>query len=103
MKYFKDKDGTSIRLTDERLNHILFHPEMIDMQDKIHETLNNPDYIIKSNFDERVRLYNKFYITRQFGGKYLCVVVKFDDNDAFILTSYIINKLPEGELLWQKN
>ena len=103
MKILKDNQGNNIRLTDERLEHILLHPEMIELQNKIETAIINPDYIIKSKVDKNVKLFNKFYITKQFGGKYLCVVVKYEKDDAFIITSYLIRELPKGDILWQKN
>lgn len=90
-------------MTDERLEHILLHPEMMEMQDKIGETLKNPEYIIQSTTGINVKLFNKFFVTRQFGGKFLCVVVKYLQDDAFIITSFLIRELPKGEILWQKN
>ena len=33
MKVFKDFQGRKLRLTAERLQHILEHPEMVNMQD----------------------------------------------------------------------
>jgi hypothetical protein len=98
-----DYKGNPIRLTDERLEHILLHPEMIDLLESIKDTLVNPEYVIQSKQDDKVALYNKFYITKKFGGKYLCVVVKDNENDSFIITSFLINKLPEGVILWQRN
>jgi hypothetical protein len=103
MKILTDYKGNNVRLTDERLEHILLHPEMTDMLDNIEETLSNPDYVVQSKQDTSVLLYNKYYITRQFGGKYLCVIVKENENDRFIVTSYIMNVLPKGVILWQKN
>lgn len=103
MKVFIDYKGNSVRLTDERMVHILLHPEMKDMLENIEETLSEPDFVVQSKQDISVSLYNKYYITRHFGGKYLCVIVKENENDRFIVTSYIMNKLPKGVILWQKN
>jgi len=103
MKVFTDYSARQVRLTNERLEHILLHPEMKDMIDKIEETIVDPDFVIKSKSDESVNLYNKYYLTRYYGYKYLCVVVKENENDCFIVTSFIINKLPKGDMLWQKS
>lgn len=70
MKILSDYKGNFVRMTDERLEHILLHPEMIDMLERIEETLLNPDYVIQSKQDLSVQLFNKYYITKQFGGKY---------------------------------
>jgi len=103
LKIFIDYKGNKVRLTEERLQHIVLHPEMIDMLDIIEETLINPDYVIQSKQDVSVLMFNKYYITRRFGNKYLCVIVKENENDRFIVTSYIMSKLPKGEVLWQRN
>lgn len=102
MRYFIDYEGNRIRLTDERAEHILLHKEMIEFQDFIGETLHSPDYVLQSKADENVKLYNKFYYTNIYGNKFLCVVVKFIENDIFIITAYIINKIQNGEILWRK-
>jgi hypothetical protein len=31
------------------------------------------------------------------GGKWLCVVVKYVENDAFVVTAYVIDKPKAGE------
>ena len=103
MKIFKDFEGNEIRLTDERLEHILLHPEMADMIENIEVALRNPDYVVQSFADLDVRLHLKHFITKFFGDKYLCVVVKYIENDSFIITFYLIRELPKGEIIWQKN
>ena len=42
MKTLRDHQGLAIRLTDERLAHILEHPEMAAMARAIEETLRHP-------------------------------------------------------------
>ncbi len=39
MRVFRDYQGLAIRLTEERLAHILEHPEMAGMEEAIAETL----------------------------------------------------------------
>ncbi len=39
MKILTDYKGEKVRLTDERLSHILEHPEMVNMEPAIEETL----------------------------------------------------------------
>ena len=48
MKVLTDYEGRAVRLTDERLAHILEHPEMVGMEDKIEETLATPERVIES-------------------------------------------------------
>ncbi len=89
-----------IRLTDERLTHILDHPEMANMETEIGETLLRPEHVAQSRSDEEVRLYYRFYPETRVGGKFLCVVVKFREEDAFVITAYLTDKIKEGEILW---
>jgi hypothetical protein len=39
----------------------------------------------------------------QVGGKWLCVVVKYLPDDAFVITAYFTDKVKTGEILWPKN
>ena len=57
MRLFKDKFGRNIRLTDERLGHILEHPELSNPIDKITETLMSPFVVMKNEDDHYVWLY----------------------------------------------
>ncbi len=45
MKILTDYQGEKVRLTDERLNHILEHPEMVNMESAIEETLGKPEVL----------------------------------------------------------
>ena len=87
MKVLRDYQGLAIRLTDERLAHILEHPEMADLEQAIEETLLSPEHVTESFSDQTAKLYYRFYVKTLVGGKYLCVVVKTVDADAFVLTA----------------
>ena len=65
MKIFEDYRGRSVRLTDERLDHLENqHPEMVGQLDRISQTLKMPDKIIQSNIGKKVELfYNHYKIT----------------------------------------
>ena len=52
----KDVWGNSIRLTEERRAHLIEHPEMQGQEDKVTETLLEPDIVIQSQSDDAVRL-----------------------------------------------
>ena len=56
MKTLMDYQGVRVRLTDERLNHILEHPEMVNMESAIEETLSMPELVIRSRTDEMTNL-----------------------------------------------
>jgi hypothetical protein len=61
MKILRDHAGLAIRLTDERLMHILEHPEMKGMEMAIEETLLRPECVVESFSDPQSRLYYRFY------------------------------------------
>ena len=100
MKTFKDYTGRSVRLTDERLKHILDHPEMKKMAAAIGQTLAEPQQVIQSLSDKEAKLYYRYYLGTKVGDKYLCVVVKVSKNDAFVLTAYLTDVIKKGELIW---
>lgn len=102
MKIFRDYEGRTIRLTDERLAHILEHPEMQGMEDRIAETLLGPERVLESLSDPQARLYYRMYVATRVGDKHLCVVVKMADNDAFVLTAYLMTRPAGGRQLWPK-
>jgi hypothetical protein len=95
-----DYQGVAVRLTEERLAHILDHPEMSDFEPAISETLRYPESVIQSLSDDQARLYYRRYTDTPVGEKLLCVVVKFLEGDAFVLTAYLTDKLKGGEILW---
>lgn len=102
MKILKDFQGREIRLTEERLRHILGHPEMKQMETAITETLERPEKVIESLSDPEAQLYYRFYLGTRVGDKYLCVVVKIKETDAFLLTAYLTDTIKKGELIWPK-
>lgn len=99
---FKDYSGRNIRLTANRLEHILTRLEMAGQEEKIRETLLTPDKIKKSNYDPDVLLYYKLYEQTPVTKKYLLVAVKVDNGEGFILTSFFTDKIKAGESLWEK-
>lgn len=100
MKTLKDCFGQAVRLTDERLAHILEHAEMADKSEEIERVLLQPQLVRRSRSDEAVRLFYEFYAQTIVGGKWLCVVVKYVQNDAFVVTAYLTDKPKAGEDLW---
>ena len=95
-----DYQGRQVRLTDERLAHILEHPEMIGLDFAIAETLRAPTAVIQSLSDSTAALHYRFYLGPRVGDKWLCVVVKYSALDAFVLTAYLTDKLKKGIPLW---
>ena len=101
MKTLTDCFGRTVRLTDERLAHILEHPEMRGMGAEIEAVLRKPKFVRSSRSDFDVHLFYDFYSETMIGGKWLCVVVKYAGADAFIVTAYLTSRPKAGEDLWQ--
>jgi hypothetical protein len=99
-----DHEGRDIRLPQERLDHIYrVHSYMNGMEWTIHETLRDPDSIWTSRSDPAsVRLYYRWFRDTLVGDKYVCVVVKMLEADAFVLTAYVTTNIQEGEELWRR-
>jgi hypothetical protein len=55
MKVIRDCFGTSVRLTDERLAHILEHVEMAGMADELERVLKTPSEVRRSPSDDDVK------------------------------------------------
>jgi hypothetical protein len=102
MHVYLDYRGNRVRLTDDRLAHILEHPEMRGMESRIAEVLATPERVVESLSDRQARLYYRLYIGTRIGNKYLCVVVKVLDDDAFVVTAYLTDKVKKGRQLWPR-
>ncbi len=100
MNPLKDRNGREIRLTDERLTHILEHPEMRNQEPRITETLFTPDSIIASHHDSTVQLYHKMYNETPVTRKFLVIVVKYLEQDAFVITAFFADKEKKGVRIW---
>jgi len=102
MKIIRDCFGRSVRLTDERVAHILQHQEMDGIEAEIERVLQAPAEVRLSRSDDRVQLFYEFYAQTLVGGKWLCVVVKCPADDAFVVTAYLTDRLKSGETIWPK-
>ncbi|MBW4657763.1 MAG: hypothetical protein KME15_03750 [Drouetiella hepatica Uher 2000/2452] len=99
MKILIDYQGRSIRLTEERLRHILERPEMVTLEAALEKTLQEPELVRRSRSDADAALYYRYYTGTAVGDKWLCVVVKFSSDDAFVLTAYLTDKPKQGDPL----
>lgn len=68
MKILKDRFGNNVRLTDERLVHILEHPEMKSLGAEIERVLLEPLLVRQSRSDTSVQLFYDFYAHTIVGG-----------------------------------
>ena len=100
MKIIRDCFGQDVRLTDERLAHIFEHREMAGMEADIELVVQAPAEVRASRSDESVKLFYEFYARTRVSGKWLCVVVKYLPDDAFVITAYLTDSMKAGETLW---
>lgn len=63
MELILDCFGSSVRLTDERLAHILEHTELSELQGELKEVLQIPNEVRLSQADDDVRLFTGFIRT----------------------------------------
>lgn len=99
---FRDYEARAIRLTDERLTHILKRPEMTGQELKIQEALGRPDVVIESRQDPSIRLYHKLYEQTRVSQKYMIVVVKILRDDAFVVTAFFTDRTKRGTTIWAR-
>jgi len=96
----RDHQGRTIRLTGEREAHILGHPEMAGLLTEIARTVREPEQVVRSRSDPAASLFYRWLRESPVGGKWLCVVVKYTEGDAFVLTAYLTDRPKPGEPLW---
>lgn len=95
-----DHQNRVIRLTNERWSHILKHPEMIGQEERLIETLANPEMVIATDKDKTVRAYHRLYDQSPVTRKYMIVAVKFLVEDAFVVTAFYSSRKKKGEVVW---
>lgn len=74
------------------------HPSIKGKEKEIKKVLMDPDIVRVSKTDNTVFLYYK-----KLSKHFLTVVVKHQNGNGFIITSYLTNKIKEGEIIWTKN
>jgi hypothetical protein len=96
----RDYRGQYVRLTDERLEHIVSqHPEVARLGVlAIEDALRHPDAVIVSPAAPDDRLYYRRQRDQELGGKFLCVVVK--STAAFVITAYMTVREKKGARVW---
>lgn len=95
-----DHKGREIRLTAERRDHILEHPEMAEQFERIQETVKTPESVIVTTADDTVHVYHRYYETTPVTSKFLLVAVKMLEDDAFVLTAFFSRREKKGIVIW---
>ena len=73
---------------------------MAGMFAPLEQTLATSEIVVQSAGDPEARLYYRFFPRTRVGGKYLCVIVKVRDEDAFVVTAYLTDQVKRGNVLW---
>ena len=97
-----DRFGRKIRLSKERHNHIVERPEMENQDERIKETILDPEIVRESNHDPEVWLYYRFYEEGPVRGKFLVSIIKIQNGEGFIITSFYTDKVKEGAVIWKR-
>ena len=94
---FTDFQGRLIRLSETQLRHIFQrHSEMYGIEWAIGETLEAPASTLPSVRDpESVLEYFRWFPNTSRGEKYVRVVVKLEQDDAFVLTAHLTRRIPQ--------
>ncbi len=96
----KTPQGITIRTTKTYWLKIIRekHPSIKKYKKQVQEALKNPDEIRESKQDQRVHLYYK-----KIGKLYVCVVTDHVTTDeGYIITSYLTDRIKEGEQIYVK-
>jgi hypothetical protein len=64
------------------------------------ETLADPETVVQSLSDEDAQLYYRHYVGTPVGDKFMCVVVKVSEADAFVITAYLTDRVKKGKQIW---
>ena len=74
------------------------HPESFsdveEAVEKVKNTLQNPEIVVKERIEPSVHLYYK-----RFARYFICVVAKHLDGKGYIITSYRVKR---GEVVWRR-
>ena len=85
-----DKTGRKISLSKERWKHITIeHPEISNYNDLIN-VIENPDKVLESDRDSKVRWYYSYNKKRKL---YFKVSVKYLNGEGYVITAHYISKI----------
>lgn len=96
----KSKLGRTIRVTKSYWETISKkkHPSVAGMVEKAKLTLVNPDEVRRSRYDNSIYLYY-----RRLDDTLICVVAKHLNEEGFVVTAYLTDKIKRGDSVWKKN
>jgi hypothetical protein len=90
----------SIRVTTAYWNIItqIKHPIMAGQETEVQLTLTQPDQIRRSRSDSNIYLFYKLQREK----RWICAVTRKLNGDGFLITTYPVDAIKEGEIVWQK-
>ena len=88
------KTGRRIRLTKKQWRHITLptspHSYMVNHLEKVKESLAKPDKVILSIYDNNKANYYRYYKEKR---KYLRIIVKYLNEEGFVITAYFVKNI----------
>jgi len=95
----KSKLGKTIRTTKSYWKIIAEkkHPPVAGMDKEAKLTLKDPDEVRRSRYDNSIHLYY-----RRLDDTLICVVAKHLNEEGFVVTAYLTDKIKRGETIWKK-
>jgi hypothetical protein len=75
---------------------------MEGMETEVEHTVQSPTEVRISRSDSTVQMFYEYYAQTRVGGKWLCAVVKYNPDDAFVVTAYLTDQLKAGATIWPK-
>jgi len=96
----KSKLGKTIRVTKSYWEIISEkkHPSVAGKVKEAKLTLATPDEVRRSRYDNSIYLYYK-----SLDDTLICVVAKHLNEEGFVVTVYLTDKIKRGESVWKKN
>jgi len=96
-------DGVSVRLTEERWQHIIHrHPEMNGQREQVLATVSKPDMIQMGDTGELLAI--RYLRHTPVGSKFMTVAYReINPEDGYVLTVYFTNRPAAWRsLLWKR-
>ena len=91
--------GKKVRTTEDywKLISEVKHPIIRRYEAEVKETIHYPDEVRRSKKDSSVFLYYKKH-----ENIFICVLIRHLNEEGFIITAYIADKMKRGDVIWQK-
>ena len=78
------------------------HPEIAESKLDFVEALQETEQMIRSRSVPEVHLYYRHYARTRVSDKYLCMVVKVSEGDAFIIMADLTDSIKRGDIIWPR-